>query len=63
MKGYWHHPGCRLNLTFSIYSAGEVTFMVKSIVQCTDELDHKIDFKLGGGGAPYCIVCSVTSTF
>ena len=39
-------PGCRLNLLIHNKSAGEVTFLVKSIVQCSDELNHKIGFKL-----------------
>ena len=41
-NGYWCHPGCRLDLLFYNKSAGEVTFLVKSIVQCTDEIDHEI---------------------
>ena len=40
MKGYWHHPGCQLNFILSIKSAGDVAFLVKSIVLCTDELNQ-----------------------
>ena len=39
-------PGCRLNLLFHNKSAGEVISLVKSIVQCSDELNHKIGLKL-----------------
>ena len=40
------HPGCRLNLLFHNKSAGEGTFLVKSIVHYSDELNHKIGLKL-----------------
>ena len=46
MKGYWRHPGCRLNLLFHNKSAGEVILLVKCIVQCSNELNHKIALKL-----------------
>ena len=39
-------PGCRVNLLFHNKSAGEVTFFVKSIVQCSNKLKHKIAVKL-----------------
>ena len=45
MKGYWRHPGCRLNFIFSIKSAGDVAFLVKSIVLCTDELNQVMSFR------------------
>ena len=38
--------GCRLNLLFHDKSAGEGTFLVKSIVQCSDKLNYKIGLKL-----------------
>ena len=40
--GYLCHSGCRLDLLFYDWSAGEVTFWVKSTVQYSDELNHKI---------------------
>ena len=45
MKRYWRHSGCRLDLLFYDKSAGEVAFLIKSIVLCTDESNHKIALK------------------
>ena len=36
------HSGCRLDLIFYNWSAGELSFLVKHTVQCSDELDHEI---------------------
>ena len=42
---YWRHCGCRLDLLFYDWSAGEVTIWVKSTVQYNDKLNHKIALK------------------
>ena len=36
-NGYWRPSGGRQKVLFYVLSAGELSFFVKSMVQCTDE--------------------------
>ena len=51
-NGYRHHSGRRQNILFHILSAGEVPFLVRSTVQCSNKLNHKIALRYNLLGFP-----------